>query len=192
MERIRPQRFVHIVYRTFRFEEMLAWYQLVFDAKVQLQNPVLAFLTWDDEHHRLALANLAVLKPDDPDEGKPGLTGVDHVAYTYGSLDDLLENYQQLKTEGIEPYWCVHHGLTVSMYYADPDGNQMEFQVEVFDSSDEAVAFMRGSEMAENPVGVEYDPDDWLEQKRAGKPLSEFIVRSADAPVSPIRGRLGD
>jgi hypothetical protein len=78
------------------------------------------------------------------------------------------------------------------MYYADPDGNQMEFQVEVFDSSDEAVAFMRGSEMAENPVGVEYDPDDWLEQKRAGKPLSEFIVRSADAPVSPIRGRLGD
>lgn len=77
------------------------------------------------------------------------------------------------------------------MDYADRGGNQMEFQVEVFDSSDEAVAFMRGSEMAENPVGVEYDPEDWLEQKRAGKPLSEFLVRRANEPVSPIRGRLG-
>lgn len=192
MERIRPQRFVHIVYRTARFEEMLAWYQLVLGAKVQLQNPALAFLTWDDEHHRLALANLAVLKPDDPGDGKPGLTGVDHVAYTYASLDDLLENYQQLKTDGITPYWCVHHGLTVSMYYADPDGNQMEFQVDVFDSSDEAIAFMCGSEMAENPVGVEFDPEDWLEQNRAGKPLSEFLVRRVSEPVSPIRGRLGD
>jgi catechol-2,3-dioxygenase len=192
MKRIRPQRFVHVVYRTYRFAEMLAWYQLVFGAKVQLQNPALAFLTWDNEHHRLALANLAVLKPDETDDGKPGMTGVDHVAYTYASLDDLLQNYEQLKLEGIEPYWCVHHGLTVSMYYADPDGNQMEFQVEVFDSSDEAVAFMCGSDMAENPVGVEYDPDDWLKQKRAGQPLSKFLVRHVNEPVSPIRGRLGD
>ena len=30
-----------------------------------------------------------------------------------------------LKAKAIHPYWCVHHGITVSMYYADPDGNQM-------------------------------------------------------------------
>ena len=191
MERIRPQRFVHIVYRTHRFEEMLAWYQLVFGAEVQCQNPALAFLTYDDEHHRFPLGNLAVLQPDSAETEKPGITGVDHVAYTYASLDDLFENYEQLKAEGIEPYWCVHHGLTVSMYYADPDGNQMEFQVDVFDSSEESIAFMRGPLMAENPVGVEYDPEEWLAQKRAGKPLSEFLVRQVHEPVSPIRGRLG-
>jgi hypothetical protein len=132
-----------------------------------------------------------VLQPDCPAAEKPGITGVDHVAYTYASLDDLFENYQQLKASGVEPYWCVHHGLTVSMYYADPDGNQMEFQVEVFDSSEEAVAFMCGPQMAENPVGVEYDPEDWLRQKRAGKPLSQFLVRKVHEPISPIRGRLG-
>ncbi len=51
---------------------------------------------------------------------------------------------------GIEPYWCVHHGLTVSMYYADPDGNQMEFQVDAFESMEEAgeYVYMRGPEMA--------------------------------------------
>jgi len=192
MERIRPQRFVHIVYRTYRFTEMLAWYQLVFGAKVLYQNPALAFLTYDDEHHRFALADLSVLQPDCTETEKVGFTGVDHVAYTYASLDDLFENYEQLKAEGIMPYWCVHHGLTVSMYYADPDGNQMEFQVDVFDSSEESIAYMCGSIMADNPVGVEYDPEDWLTQKRSGKPLSEFLVRKVHEPISPIRGRLGD
>ena len=191
MRRIRPQRFVHIVYRTYRFAEMLAWYQLVFGAEVKYQHPALAFLTYDDEHHRFALANLAVLQPDNAEIEKKGITGVDHVAYTYASLDDLFENYEQLKAEGIKPYWCVHHGLTISMYYADPDGNQMEFQVDVFDSSEESIAFMCGPLMADNPVGVEYDPEDWLAQKRAGKPLSEFLVRTVHEPISPIRGRLG-
>ena len=118
--------------------------------------------------------------------------GVDHVAYTYDSLEDLFGNYQHLKQRGIEPYWCVHHGLTVSMYYADPDGNQMEFQVDAFETMDEAGEFMRGPDMADNPVGIEYDPEDWLEQVRAGKSFSEFLARKADGPVSPIRGVLGD
>ena len=48
------------------------------------------------------------------------MIGVDHVAYTYASLNDLFENYAQLKEQGIKPYWWIHHGVTVSMYYADP------------------------------------------------------------------------
>ncbi|NND56240.1 MAG: biphenyl 2,3-dioxygenase [Xanthomonadales bacterium] len=191
MTRIRPERFVHVVYRTRQFEKMLEWYQLVFDAKVQLQNPALAFLTYDDEHHRFALANLDVLQPEITEPEEKGLIGVDHVAYTYASLEDLLENYVQLKAEGIKPYWCVHHGLTVSMYYADPDGNQMEFQVDVFDSGDEATDFMKGEINAANPVGVEYDPEDWLAQIRSGKSVSDFLTRKVHEPVSPIRGVLG-
>jgi len=190
MVRIRPQKFVHIVYRTGRFEEMLAWYQFVFDAKVQYQNPALAFLTYDDEHHRFALANLDVLRPDDIETEKQGLVGVDHVAYTYASLEDLLENYQQLKEKGIAPYWCVHHGMTVSMYYADPDGNQMEFQVDVFDSSKEANDYMCGPIVAANPIGVEYDPENWLAEIRAGVSVSDLLIRKIHEPISPIRGVL--
>lgn len=190
MTRISPQRFVHIVYRTRRFEEMLAWYQFVFDAKIQYQNPALAFLTYDDEHHRFALADLDVIQPDGTEKDKQGLVGVDHVAYTYAALEDLFVNYEQLKAKAIEPYWCVHHGVTVSMYYADPDGNQMEFQVEAFDSSDEAIAFMRGPIMAENSIGVEYDPEDWLAQMRDGKPASDLLTRRVHQLVSPIRGAL--
>jgi catechol-2,3-dioxygenase len=191
MSRIRPRKFVHVVYRTRRFEQMLEWYQFVFDAQVQYQNEALAFLTYDDEHHRFALANLDVLKPGEVETGQRNLVGVDHVAYTYASLEDLFDNYEQLKAKGIEPYWCVHHGITVSMYYADPDGNQMEFQVDAFGSSEESNAYMCGPVLAENPVGVEYDPEEWLAQARAGKPLSEFLQREIHEPMSPIRGALG-
>jgi hypothetical protein len=34
MPRIKPKRFVHVVYRTRRFEQMLDWYKVVFDAQV--------------------------------------------------------------------------------------------------------------------------------------------------------------
>lgn len=190
MSRIRPHKFAHVVYRTRRFEQMLEWYQFVFDAKVQHQNSALAFLTYDDEHHRLAFVNLAVLQPDGAETEKQGLIGVDHVAYTYASLEDLLENYGQLKAKGIMPYWCVHHGITVSMYYADPDGNQMEFQVDVFDSGEKANDFVCGPIFAANPIGVEYDPDEWLARMRTGAPLSDFLVRKFHEPMSPIRGAL--
>jgi catechol-2,3-dioxygenase len=188
MQRVRPLKFVHVVYRTRRFAEMVRWYQMVFDAKVQYQNPVLAFLTYDGEHHRFAFANLDVLQPNAGEKDRRGVIGVDHVAYTYASVNDLLENYAQLKAQGIKPYWCVHHGITVSMYYADPDGNQMEFQVDCFASNEDANAFMEGPHFAANPIGVEYDPEEWLAKLRAGTPVSEFLQRPSDEPVSPIRG----
>lgn len=188
MARIRPKKFVHVVYRTRRFEAMVRWYQTVFDAKVQHQNPALAFLTYDDEHHRFAFANMRLLDPAGKDTDRAGSIGVDHVAYTYSNLGELLENYTQLKALGIRPYWCIHHGITVSMYYGDPDGNQMEFQVDCFDSNDEANAFMSSEAFAMNPIGVEYDPEDYLARWRQGVSASELLQRKIHLPVSPLRG----
>jgi catechol-2,3-dioxygenase len=184
---IKPTKFAHIVYRTHRFEEMLAWYAAVFDTKVQYENPVVAFLTYDDEHHRFAFVNMTLIQPEGAENDKRGVVGVDHVAYTYASLDDLFENYAVLKNRGITPYWCIHHGITVSLYYADPDGNQMEFQVEALATNDEANAFMH-ERFAANPIGVEFNPDAWLARLRAGAPALEFLTRTTDLPISPIRG----
>lgn len=188
--RVRPAKFVHVVYRTRRFEQMVRWYETVFDAKVQYQNPALAFLTYDDEHHRFAFANMSVLQPEGTETDRRGGIGVDHVAYTYASLTDLFRNYAQLKAQGITPYWCVHHGITVSMYYADPDGNQMEFQVDSYRSNAEANEFMHGPHFDANPIGVEYDPEVWLARLQAGAAESEFLTRKVDLPVSPVRGSL--
>lgn len=187
MPRIRPVKFVHVVYRTRRFQEMIRWYESVFAAKVQYQNPVLAFLTYDDEHHRFAFANLEILQPEGAENDRQGSIGVDHVAYTYRSLAELFDNYVQLKEQSIMPYWCIHHGITVSMYYGDPDGNQMEFQVDSFPSNDQANEFMHGLGFDTNPIGVEYDPEDWLAQMKAGASATDFLLRKVHLPVSPVR-----
>ena len=187
MPRIRPAKFVHVVYRTRRFDEMIRWYCTVFDAHVQHQSPVLAFMTYDEEHHRVALLNLSIVDPSGDPESKQGAVGVDHVAYTFNNLSDLTENYAWLKGAGIRPYWCLHHGITVSMYYADPDGNQMEFQVDAYPTVDEANGFMKGPGFDTNPIGVEYNPDELLQKVRSGADAATLLLRTEHLPVSPVR-----
>ena len=186
-----PVKLAHVVYRTRRFEEMIEWYKTVFNAKVQFENPALAFLTFDDEHHRFAIANLDVFLPDGGDTDTKSSVGVDHVGYTHASVGDLLENYATLKESGIKPYWCVHHGLTASMYYADPDGNQMEFQVDSLPTGADPGKYM-AENFVNNPIGVEFDPEEWLARLRGGDDELNFLIRQSHEPISPIRGAFAE
>jgi catechol 2,3-dioxygenase-like lactoylglutathione lyase family enzyme len=181
----KPTKLAHVVYMTRRFDEMLDWYQTVFEATVQYENPALAFLTYDDEHHRFALANMSVFAPDGILTDPPPGVGVNHVGYTFADLGELLENYDRLKQVGITPYWRIHHGVTLSMYYRDPDGNRMEFQVDCCANAAEAHDFMHGDAFAANPVGVEINLDTLLDQYRNGVPAAALMVQP-DGPPSQI------
>ena len=180
----RPSKFAHVVYSTRRYEEMVDWYERVFEAKVVYQNPAFAFLTYDDEHHRFAFANLSVLAPDSRASEKRDNAGVNHVAYTYANLGDLLATYDRLKGMGIHPYWRIHHGITLSLYYRDPDGNRMEFQVDSL-TVDEANAYMQTDAFAANPAGVEIDPEILLAQYRSGV-SEQALLAMPDGPMSAI------
>lgn len=181
---VKPVKFAHVLYMTRRFDQMIAWYRDVFEADIVYENPAFAFLTYDDEHHRFAFANLDVMKPNAIPAVDRGEIGVNHVAYTYASAGDLLETYAHLKRAGIEPYWPVHHGTTISLYYADPDGNRMEFQVDV-GTVQEATALMRTTAYAANPVGVMYDPDELLARFEAGE-KEDLLLAQPAGPPSPI------
>ena len=187
---IRPKTFAHVVYRTYRFQSMLDWYMTVFNGKVQYQSPVIAFVTYDDEHHRVALLNLGLIKGESDATVPRGKPGVDHVAYGYRGLGELLDKYTELKAKGILPYWRIHHGVTVSLYYADPDGNQMEFQADCFTTNEDANGFMNGPHFELNPIGVEFDPEVLIARLRAGVPEAELLPRRVHLPVSEIRGSL--
>ncbi|MBK7597754.1 MAG: VOC family protein [Acidobacteria bacterium] len=171
----KPSKFAHVVYSTRRFDEMIDWYQKVFEAKVVHQDPMLAFLTYDDEHHRFAFINMSAFKPDGAEAGGRAETGVNHVAYTYANPGDLLDTYARLKQSGITPYWPIHHGMTLSFYYQDPDGNRMEFQVDCC-TSEEAKAYMLSDAFAANPIGVDVDPEALLAQYRSGVPVEKLLV----------------
>ena len=144
---VKPVKFAHIVYQTRRFDEMIEWYRTVFQAEVVHQDAALAFMTYDDEHHRFAFANLSLLKPECKGMGNRGDIGVNHVAYTYADAGDLMKTYARLKAARIMPYWPVHHGIALSLYYRDPDGNRLELQVDC-GTVEEANAFMAAKRSA--------------------------------------------
>ena len=183
-----PKLMSHVVYRTFQYDQMISWYREAFGARVTSRNDVLAFLTFDDESHRFAIANLGAIEPGSETPPARSLVGVDHIAYRFATVTDLFSTYERLRALSITPYWCIHHGNTVSMYYADPDHNQMEFQVETLAAQQQAGLSPEAKAQINGSIGVEFDPDYWLDRLKAGIPEVELLVRTVHEPVSPIRG----
>jgi catechol-2,3-dioxygenase len=170
--RLAPVKLAHIVRRTSRFDEMVAWYQTALGAEIAHSDGVLAFLTYDEEHHRIAIVGIPALE-----DAPPMCAGTDHVAFAHADLGDLLHTYARLKAEGIEPFWCINHGPTTSMYYKDPDGNRIELQVDNFPTAEECNRWMRSGAFAANPIGVVFDPDDLLARYRSGEPIERLCER---------------
>jgi len=170
--RVAPVRLAHFVRKTSRFDEMVEWYKVVLEAEIVYSNEMLAFLTYDDEHHRVAI--IAIPGLVDP---PPNASGTDHIAFTYDSLDDLLHTYKRLKKDGIEPFWAINHGPTLSLYYKDPDGNSIETQIDTFATLEDIEEWFRGGSFQENPIGVIFDPDELVERYEAGVPFCELVER---------------
>ena len=170
--RIAPKQLAHVVLRTNRFEEMVAWYRTVLAAEVVFSDGMLGFLTYDEEHHRIAIATIPGLE-----ERAPTAVGTDHVAFTFATLGDLLHTYVRLAGEGITPFWCINHGPTTSMYYKDPDGNRVELQIDNLPTRESIDQWMRSGAFAANPIGVVFDPDELLARYRAGVPFAELVER---------------
>jgi hypothetical protein len=85
-----------------------------------------------------------------------------------------------LKALDIKPYWCIHHEITVSMYYADPDGNQMELQIHCYPSAQQANGFIEGPHFALNPIGVDQEPKKWLQRPRSGEASATLLPRTPE------------
>jgi len=151
---------------------MVEWGSTVLEAKPTYKDGTLAFLTYDNEHHRVAVVNMPLLFPI-----LKAIRGVDHIAFTYASMADLLATYSRLKDLGINPHWATNHGPTTSLYYHDPDGNQAELQVENFETVEEVTEWMGSGDFSDNPVGVDIDPDELVSRLASGEPESALKKR---------------
>jgi catechol-2,3-dioxygenase len=169
---VSPGIFAHFVLRTSNLATMREWYRTVLNARVVHDNGRLCFLTYDEEHHRLALINVPGLHA--PDAQSWGLA---HVAYGYRTLGELLSTYCRLKQDGILPYRPINHGPTVSLYYRDPDGNSVEFQVDAFPTKQAAADYFQTADFERNPIGVPFDPEDLVRAYEAGVPEAELLRR---------------
>ncbi|KIW90826.1 uncharacterized protein Z519_08609 [Cladophialophora bantiana CBS 173.52] len=172
-----PAKLAHVVLRTNKLEEMVNFYKTFLGAEAMYENEVLAFLTYDDEHHRIALIQVPGTKDKDRQS-----CGLEHIAFAYESLTDLLLAYRQRKVRSINPFWPVNHGPTTSIYYKDPDGNMLETQVDNFDDADSATKFMKSPAFAENPIGVDFDPEEFIDRLSAGESEAELKKRKEIGP----------
>src|SRR5437899_2582689 len=105
-----PSKLAHVVFQTNRMKEMRDWYCSVLGGHVIYENPRLSFVTYDDEHHRVAFLDFGPLAPRDIETElhvkatePPGLH---HVAFTFPSMSDFLDNYVRLRDRGVRPFFC--------------------------------------------------------------------------------------
>lgn len=168
-----PYKLAHVVYWTNQIEVMTRWYTTVLDAHVVFDSPKLVFLTYDDEHHRIALIHAT----NTVEQVERPRVGFYHVAFTYRSLMELLDNGGRLEAAGIRPWRVINHGFTISYYYRDPDGNDVELQVDRFADAADVDAYMESEAFRRNAVGCLVDPAELRRQLLAGVPEDQVMRR---------------
>jgi catechol 2,3-dioxygenase len=109
-----------------------------------------------------------------------------HTAFEYPSMGELLDGYVRLRVAGIMPHACLDHGMTLSLYYLDPDGNSVELQCDEFGDWAASGEFMRSSPLfAANPIGRAFDPELVLAARDAGAGADELHRRAYAGEFDP-------
>ncbi len=57
---------------------------------------------------------------------EPEQIGMEHVSFELGAFAELQEAYRKFKEHDVKIRMTVFHGVAKSIYFYDPDGNQVE------------------------------------------------------------------
>jgi catechol 2,3-dioxygenase len=175
--------FHHVNLKTTRLQQMIDFYRTLVGAEVIFQDEVGAWLSNDDANHRIALLAFPNFAGD-PD--KDNRTGMHHSAFEYASFDDLNASYLRLREAGITPALCLDHGMTFSYYYADPDANNVELQVDCLGDWKQSKERMRTSEAFKaNPIGHFVDPGRVAADHAAGLAFEEIHAKAMGGGYAP-------
>ncbi|MGO4247610.1 VOC family protein [Paenarthrobacter sp. RAF54_2] len=182
---ILPPRFHHTAITTLRLDAMVGWYEKVAGLTPVYHGDRGAWLTNDEANHRISL-----LVPDglvDPTD-KPHTTGLHHTAFEYASFDQWLDNYIRLREAGITPFLTLDHGMTMSLYYADPDGNGVEIQVDTFGNWAASKEWMFASiEFATDQLGSHFDPEFLVKAREDGQSFEQIHRRTRNGEFTPAQ-----
>jgi catechol-2,3-dioxygenase len=175
---------------------MLDWYAKVLgttpvhrsEKPAGAQTPLGARADWvsnDNANHRIALITVPGLTED---RERSHHRRVQHVAFEYASIDDLLASYTRLKSHGIEPVLAADTGATTAFYYEDPDRNVVELLADNFGDWGKSTEFMRTApEFAVRPLGQFVDPDALIAAQAAGMSVAEVHRRAYAGEFPPSK-----
>jgi catechol 2,3-dioxygenase len=144
-----------------------------------------AWVSNDDANHRLAFVELPGLAAD-PDRSQHHR--LQHFAFEYRNIDDLLGTYARLKALGIVPVMCADEGAQTAFYYEDPDRNSVEINVDNYGSGLTSAEYMRTSaEFAKSPLGVFVDPDKMIVARETGTSPWDLHMRARAGEFAPAQ-----
>jgi catechol 2,3-dioxygenase len=188
----------HYGLTTANLDAMIDWYRQVLGMTVnhrastsaagaQSRAPfsAFAFVGNDEVHHRIVFFETpgAGVDPD-----KLRHARVQHVAFEYQTLDDLLGTYARLKGLGILPVMAVDEGLQTGLYYTDPDQNSVELNVNNYGNEWTATEHMRTAPpFGEQPRRVQVDPDKMIAARKAGASPWELHERAFAGEYAPAK-----
>ena len=193
----------HIGLTTANLDPMIDWYRKVLGMAIvhrtraatgnQEDVPAInaAWVSNDEANHRLAFVGLSGLSAD-PDRSRHHR--LQHAAFEYRTLDDLLGTYVRLKHLGILPVLCTDAGPQTAFYYDARDRNSVELNVDNYGDCWSSSEHMRTSpEFAKNPMGTYLDPDKVVAARKAGAShweLHERAWKGEFAPAKPYDPRV--
>ena len=118
----------HAVLKVRDLERSEAFYRDVLGLQVcGRMEDRMVFFTAGESHHDLAIASVG----RDAPAADPNAVGLAHIAFRIGdSFEQLQEAATTLRSKGVEIERSADHRASLSIYFRDPDGNQIEFYVD--------------------------------------------------------------
>jgi catechol 2,3-dioxygenase len=125
----RPKYLGHVNIYVRNVERSHKWYEDVLGLHTYDYMPGrAAFMSADQEQsHEVALMQLG----DDALLQQKRQVGLNHMAWMMHTLDDLKEAYQRLKELNVPIDHVSDHGISIGIYFRDPDGNGIEVSYEL-------------------------------------------------------------
>jgi catechol 2,3-dioxygenase len=122
---IHPERIAHLVLKVRDLEISKKFYTEILGMQVMKQVPEIkaVFLSFNGrDHHEVALIEIGA----QAEAPKANQTGMLHVAFRLRTEEELLAAYKELKEKEVPVNFTVNHGVSKSVYFRDPDNNELE------------------------------------------------------------------
>jgi catechol-2,3-dioxygenase len=166
---------------------MLEWYGKVLGMTVNKRvaaptgSPfkTVAFASNDEVNHRLSFFETPGLPTDGERDHH---ARVQHIAFEYDTLDDLLGTYLRLKKLRIPLLWAADQFIQTAIYYEDPDGNIVELNVNNFTNDWTVTEQLK---VLPSRLHVNVDPEKMIAARKAGASPWELHERALAGEFTP-------
>ncbi len=186
-ENLPSLRFSEVVIQTSRFKELVDWYTVFLGQNPTVLTNDSGGVAWPGNR---GIAFFRIYKefpytevfgifefPDTELKNRQRVDGpsIHHFQVRSKTYEDMFLRYEKYKACGITPFQSFNHGPGTSIYYHDPDNNIAEISAVNYETEEDYIGYFQTEAYQKAFDGIPIDPELFLAELRAGKPMSELV-----------------